>query len=420
VAEIIEGSRTSIRGSDYCRSCNSDKLFSALNLGVLPIANELSRTPLEQYDSFELHMKICSDCGLGQVADVVTSSRLFEDYRYLSSTSKSFVEHAAQYSKNLIRQLSLGDDDYVLEIASNDGYLLTSFVQAGIKVLGIEPAQNVAAISSSKDIPTLVGFFGTDLAEKILSNYGYPRLIIANNVLAHVPDIRDFINGISLLSGSNTIISIENPRLRNIFEDNQFDTIYHEHFSYLSCKAVLHLAQEFGLAVFDVENLETHGGSNRYWLQSKNNDFLVKDSVSIEVQKDISLELFQSTSWESQEIMVQAYLREFREFLNEQNICGKKIFGYGAAAKASTLLNAARVKSGQMVAIADKSIEKQGRFMPDMNLAIISPEELTTLAPDILVLFVWNISSEIMDWIKNDGPKGVEVWVTIPELKRIL
>jgi len=419
VAEIIEQPLILIRGADFCRACNSDQLFSALNLGVLPIANELSRTPLDQYDSFELHLRICSDCGLGQVADVVTSDRLFEDYRYLSSASKSFVKHAENFANIAIDQLSLGEGDYVLEIASNDGYLLRHFIQSGIGVLGVEPAQNVAAISSLQGIPTIAKFFGSKLAEEIVSRHGFPRLIVANNVLAHVPDIRDFMNGISILSNKDTLISIENPRLRNIIESNQFDTIYHEHFSYLSCKAVFDLAQEFGLALFDVEKLETHGGSNRYWLKSKTKELPIKKSVEEELQIDIAINLFKASSWGRQDYIVQTYLRVFRQFLNEKNREGKKIYGYGAAAKASTLLNAARVQPGEIMAIADASLEKQNRFMPNMNLPIITPEFLISQNPDIIILFVWNITSEVMEWATTNLPYGMEIWVTIPALKRI-
>jgi hypothetical protein len=419
MAKVINDFSTFIRGADFCRACHSDQMFSALNLGALPIANELRPAPLKNYESFELHLRICSDCGLGQVADVVSSNRLFTDYRYLSSASKSFVEHAANFANGVIDELSLGKSDYVLEIASNDGYLLSHFIQSGIKVLGVEPAQNVAAISSLQGIPTIADFFGAKLAQDIVSQHGYPRLIVANNVLAHVPDIRDFMYGISILSNSETLISIENPRLRNIIEFNQFDTIYHEHFSYLSCKAVLKLAQEFGLVLFDVENLETHGGSNRYWLKKKNVRNTSKSSVEAEMRRDEALNLFQVSSWERQDFIVQSYLKEFREFLFEKSAEGKSIFGYGAAAKASTLLNAAKVKSGDLVAIADASLEKQERFMPNMNLPIIKPEILNSLNPEILILFVWNITSEIMKWVETSGLSGIEVWVTIPELKRI-
>ncbi len=416
----MKGHSTSIRGADFCRACKSDQLFSAVNLGALPIANELSKIRLNEYDSFELNLRICSDCGLGQVADVVSSDRLFTDYRYLSSASQSFIEHAANFVKNVTEKLSLSENDYVLEIASNDGYLLRHFIQSGIRVLGVEPALNVASVAILQGIPTITDFFGSKMAEDIVSQHGYPRLIIANNVLAHVPDIQDFMKGISILTNSETLVSIENPRLRNIIENNQFDTIYHEHFSYLSCKAVSELSQKFGLLLVDVENLETHGGSNRYWLRIDNAESTPLRSVMEEMRKDEAINLFQNSAWERQDFLVQTYLREFREFLQEKKSQGKSVFGYGAAAKASTLLNAARVQSGEIVAIADASPEKQERFMPHMNLPIIKPEILSSLNPDILILFVWNISTEILKWIETKGPSGIEVWVTIPELKRIL
>jgi hypothetical protein len=407
------------RGEDYCRACNSKHLFSALNLGTLPIANELNKTPLDKFDLFKLHLKICEECGLGQVADVVSSNRLFEDYRYLSSASTSFKKHAENYVRKITEKLKIEKEDYVLEIASNDGYLLSNFMEKGIKVLGVEPAQNIAVTSRSLGIPTIANFFGEELAEEILSKYGYPRLIIANNVLAHVPDIQDFMKGLARLSNSRTRISVENPRLRNIIEKNQFDTIYHEHFSYLSCKAVHRLASESNLLLYDLDSIETHGGSNRYWLMLDESGVTQSESLKTEIQKEILGKLFEPSTWINQQAIVKDYLVTFRQFLEAQINLGKTIVGYGAAAKASTLINSAQIEKKLLPSIADVSFEKQGRFMPSKNIQIISPQNLVSMRPDIIVLFVWNISSEILQWVNANGLSETEVWQTIPELKRI-
>jgi hypothetical protein len=386
---------------------------------MLPIANELYKTPLDEYDLFKLHLRICEECGLGQVADVVSSKRLFEDYRYLSSASTSYKRHSETYARTIVKNYKIKKEDYILEIASNDGYLLSIFMGKGIKVLGVEPAQNVATTSRSLGIPTISNFFGEQLAQQILKKYGYPRLIIANNVLAHVPNIQDFMKGLATLSNSRTRISIENPRLRNIIENNQFDTIYHEHFSYLSCKAVNNLATNFDLVLYDLDSIETHGGSNRYWLMLNRSDVTQGESLEFEIQKEISGKLFEPSTWTDQNEFVKEYLIKFRQFLEAQLKLGRNVVGYGAAAKASTLINSAKLDKKLLPWIADVSFEKQGRFMPSQNIQIISPEKLISISPDIIVLFVWNISLEILEWINANGLSNTEVWQTIPEFKRI-
>ena len=264
---FIEG-----RGSDFCRGCLGGNLFSALDLGSLPIANELLLTEHGEIEKYPLHLKVCAECGLGQVADVVTPERIFRDYRYLSSMSSTFLQHASDYVTQKVQEGIFLPGDWVLEIASNDGYLLKNFLPFGILAIGVEPAENVAEISRSLGVETISEFFSSQLANELLAKHGYPKLIIANNVMAHVPDLVDFIKGLAILCGPDTQISVENPSLSNILVGMQFDTIYHEHYSYLSASSVARLGKMYGLNLFKVEQLSIHGGSNRYWLRVSTSD----------------------------------------------------------------------------------------------------------------------------------------------------
>jgi hypothetical protein len=235
------------RGESFCRGCLGLNLFSALDLGDLPIANELLISQYSGIERFPLHLKICKDCRLGQVADVVTPERIFRDYRYLSSMSTTFLNHAADYVGQRIAEDLFSHSDWVLEIASNDGYLLKNFLSHGIRAIGVEPAENVAEIARNLGIETISEFFSSALAEDLLKEHGAPKLIIANNVMAHVPDLIDFVKGLAILCGPETQISIENPSLANILCGMQFDTIYHEHYSYLSASAVRKIGARHGL-----------------------------------------------------------------------------------------------------------------------------------------------------------------------------
>lgn len=290
---------TNGRGSDYCRGCNGVRLFSALDLGSLPIANELLVSQASLIEKFPLHLRVCPECGLGQVADVVTPDRIFRDYRYLSSISTTFLKHASSYVEQRVEEGMFEPGDWVLEIASNDGYLLKNFLKHDIDVLGVEPAENVAEVSTKLGIQTISEFFSSGLAAEILQVRGYPKLIIANNVMAHVPDLIDFILGLSTLCGPKTLISIENPSLANILIGMQFDTIYHEHYSYLSAFTVARLSKLYGLQLLKVEELTIHGGSNRYWLSKFKSGVTVDAGIERIIEGEISNGLFSSRNWEA-------------------------------------------------------------------------------------------------------------------------
>lgn len=407
------------RGKDFCRGCNESDLFSALNLGELPIANELWPTENQLKEVFPLHLRICTACGLGQVEDVVTPSRLFRDYRYLSSMSSVFVAHAKEYATSTASRLNLQPTDWVLEIGSNDGYLLKHFIDLGVNVLGIEPAENVAKIATEAGVPSVSEFFGVDLASSLIEQRGFPRLVVANNVMAHVPDIQDFIGGLAKLAGPNTVMSIENPSLMNFLEKNQFDTIYHEHYSYLTAHSVSHIVKNFGLELFDLQQISTHGGSNRYWLRSSSSTKPKSDAVDLHIESEISNGLFNREAWHAFSDEVKRTLGDFGAWLNRSFEEGRKVVGYGAAAKASTLLNSAGVKREQFVAIADASHEKQGRFMPAEGIPIISPQEMFELKPTDVIIFPWNIQDELIQLIKGGNQTDTRIWRVIPHLEQI-
>ena len=255
------------RGTTVCRGCGTDTIVSVLDLGEQPLANEMATSQDVPDPEFPLHLRVCSTCGLGQLGEYVLPERIFgAQYPYLSSVSTSWVAHAAAYSDHMVAELGLADGDLVMEVASNDGYLLAQLQERGMRVLGIEPAGNVADIARAKGVPTVNEFFGLELAERLVAEHGRPRLVAANNVMAHVPDLHDFVRGLAHLCDEQTVVTVENPSFLNLLHEVQFDTIYHEHFSYLSAHAVARAVEPFGLELVRVEQLPTHGGSNRYWL----------------------------------------------------------------------------------------------------------------------------------------------------------
>lgn len=411
---FIEG-----RGSEFCRGCNGTKLFSALDLGNLPIANELLLSQTTKIEKFPLHLRVCPECGLGQVADVVTPERIFRDYRYLSSISTTFLKHASSYVEQRIQERMFLPGEWVLEIASNDGYLLKNFLEHDIKVLGVEPAENVAELSRKLGINTISEFFSSQLAAEILQEHGYPKLIIANNVLAHVPDLIDIIKGLSVLCGPETQISIENPSLANILLGMQFDTIYHEHYSYLSAFAVARLGKLHGLQLRKVEELTIHGGSNRYWLSKFKSENVVDPQIEKIIDGEVSNGLFNLKDWEAYSEKVAKILSGFLAWLRNTKEANGRIYGYGAAAKASTILNSINVDLDLISAIADASLEKQSRFMPPNGIEIVSPQELFSKEPTDVVIFPWNIKNEIAEFLRENLSSQTRLWCAIPYMHEV-
>ena len=407
------------RGENYCRGCLGKNLFSALDLGKLPIANELLQSEHSVIEKFPLHLRVCAGCGLGQVADVVTPERIFRDYRYLSSMSSTFLRHASDFVEQRVQEEILLPEDWVLEIASNDGYLLKNFLAYGIKAIGVEPAENVAKISRAHGIDTISEFFSSKLANEIFSKHGFPKLIIANNVMAHVPDLVDFVKGLAILCGPETQISIENPSLTNILVGMQFDTIYHEHYSYLSATSVAQISKESGLHLTKVEELSIHGGSNRYWLTKYSETNFTDDSVQKIIQAENRHGLFDFLKWSEYSNRVSKILTDFHNWVRLTKEDNGRIYGYGAAAKASTILNSIHIEPGFITAIADASLEKQSRFMPPNGIKIISPERLFAESPTDIIIFPWNIKTEIAEFLSGNLGKRVRLWSVIPKMSEI-
>ncbi len=405
-----------VRPSISCSGCLRTSLFLGIDLGELPISNELTSISGQSSESFPLQLFVCENCSLGQAPSSILPERLFSDYRYLSSVSSTFLSHAKEFSKEIIENEWVKPGELILEIACNDGYFLKNFLETNIRILGVEPANNVSRIAESLGIPVVNEFFSVKLATSILEDYGYPKLIVANNVLAHVPDIRDFMEGLSILCGPNTKISVENPSIVNILRYNQFDTIYHEHFSYLSCTSVNHLAKEFGLVLFDLTSIDTHGGSNRYWLARDISE--ISQNLTNELASEALAGVSDKESWSFAESRKNQTLINFREWLKECHLNNEVVIGYGAAAKASTLLNASGVGKSLISMICDLSSEKVGRFMPSQDFEIIDFSSLIEHKPEHIIIFPWNIADEISDQISISLPSS-KIWVAIPEIKRI-
>ena len=333
--------------------------------------------------------------------------------------SSTFLKHASDFVTNQMESLSFLPNDWVLEIASNDGYLLKNFLPHGVKTIGIEPAENVAELSRSLGIETISEFFSSQLASGLVQKFGFPKLIVANNVMAHVPDLMDFLKGLDVLCGPDTKISIENPSLSNILVGMQFDTIYHEHYSYLSASSVSKLSKLYGLNLFKVEQLPIHGGSNRYWLSKLTANNFIEDSVGEVIASEIQDGMFAPKSWINYAERVEEILQNFHLWLIDSKKANGRIYGYGAAAKASTILNSIDVEIDLISAIADVSLEKQNRFMPPHGIKIIALTELVSKEPTDVVIFPWNIKMEIARNLSQVLSPKTRLWCAIPFMHEV-
>ena len=387
----------------FCRSCNSSNLFKAIDLGSMPIAGEFLPSADINPEEFEVAMYVCKDCGLGQISEDASEERLFVNYNWRSSTSRSTVEHGKDLVDD-IRNLEPGD--WVLEIASNDGYLLKMFLDKGVDVLGVDPAKNIALYALANGVPTIAEFFTASLAKELLRIKGYPRLIIANNVMAHVPDIQDFMHGLSILSGPKTYVAVENPSIMNIMNKLHFDTIFHEHFSYLSATAVNSLATRYGLNLFSIDQNSIHGGSNRYWLSRMHNPYPMVASL---IEQEKAQGLIDELAWGNTYAEIEDKVSRFKNAIDKMILDGRKICGYTASAKSTVLLNFAKVTSDQIVSVADDVLEKQGMFIPGANIPVVSMEKMLSEEPTDIIVFSWNILDEIKEKIKQAG-YNVNVW----------
>ena len=394
-----------------CRSCGHTVTRTFIDLGMSPIANNFltSKNFIAKEPIFPLRVMTCDRCSFVQLPEIASRETLFpEDYLYFSSYSSSWLEHSKKYAEKMITDLSLTKKDLVVEIASNDGYLLQYFSDCGTPVLGIEPALEVAEVARGKRIETIVEFFGKECAKQILKTHKKAKLIIANNVLAHVPNIHDFIEGFSLLLADDGFITFEFPHLLNLIKLNQFDTIYQEHYSYLSLTALNPIFKKHELKIVEVEKLETHGGSLRVTL--------VKAQYDYSVQKSVYETLDEETKYDplNEDLMMkfQENAQVIRlELVNELKIAkeqGLKVAAYGAAAKGNTLLNYSQINTDLVSYVVDLNPNKQGKYLPGSHIPVVSENVLSQDRPDLLLILPWNLASEIknqLNWLSDGGTK---------------
>ena len=402
-----------------CRFCEKALVHTFCNLGMSPPSNAyLTEDSLRYAETFfPLHAMVCDGCKLVQLEQFQAPSEIFSDYAYFSSYSESWLRHAKAYVEKMTSRLDLNEKNQVVEIASNDGYLLQYFQQKGIPVLGIEPAGNVAEVAVAKGIDTVVAFFGVKTAEKLVADGTKADLLLGNNVLAHVPDINDFVKGMAVLLAEDGTLTMEFPHLLKLMLFNQFDTIYHEHFSYLSLHTVQIIFAAHGLTIFDVDEIPTHGGSLRIYgkhaelspAQSANATKVLNDEKEAGLCETETYTQFQRT--------VQETKRALLSFLIDAKNNGLSIVGYGAAAKGNTLLNYCGVREDFIDYVVDKSPHKQGHFLPGTHIPICSPERILETKPDYVLILPWNIQEEVIEQMGSIRAWGGRFVVPIPTVK---
>jgi len=402
-----------------CRSCGAPLSRVVCDLGLSPISNAFiaaeKRCEGEMY--YPLKACVCEQCWLVQLETSPESSAHFhQDYVYFSSYSSGWVEHARLYVETMTNRFGLSATNRVMELASNDGYLLQFFVEAGIPALGIEPTANTAAAAREKGVETRTVFFGRKEAERLAQDGWTVDLLLGNNVLAHVPDINDFVGGMPLVLAPEGVVTLEFPHLLNLLDQNQFDTIYHEHYSYLSLIALAPIFARAGLRIFDVEALPTHGGSLRIFLCHENAAHAEAPSVSAMLERERAGSLDDPARFDRFAEQVAATKRRLLSFLVEARDAGKVVAAYGAAAKGNTLLNYCGVRDDMIVFVADKNPTKQGQFLPGSRIPVVDPAVIDERKPDYLLILPWNLTSEIVGQMQHIRSWGGQFVVPIPTL----
>ena len=403
-----------------CRSCGAALAHTFADLGMSPISNAfLKADQLNRMEPFyPLHAYVCGACFLVQLEEFESPQQIFGDnYAYFSSYSDSWLDHARHYTEQVTARFGLGAKSQVIEIASNDGYLLQYFKQKGVPVLGIEPAKNVAEAAVAKGVPTLTKFFGVATATELVAKGTRADLLLGNNVLAHVPDLNDFVAGMKAILKPAGVLTMEFPHLQHLIEENQFDTIYHEHFSYFSFLAAQRVFARHGLQLFDVQEIPTHGGSlriyGRHAGQGGEQGDRVKDLVARERRlKFEDLETYRKFSGQVQETK-----RQLLEFLIAARRAGKRVVGYGAPAKGNTLLNYCGIRSDFIDFTVDRSPHKQNTFLPGTHIPVYAPERIDEVKPEYVLILPWNIRDEIVKQMAHIRSWGGKFVVPIPKVK---
>ena len=390
-----------------------------VDLGMSPAANSfLTKQQLSEKEGFfPLKIMVCHKCHLVQIDEFVKHDDIFtNEYVYFSSFSASWLKHAKDYTDMMTNRFGLNKDSLVIEIASNDGYLLQYFKEKNIGVLGIEPTANTAEVAKLKGIESIIDFFGADFANKNVQSKA--DLILGNNVLAHVPDINDFVRGVKIALKPTGVNTFEFPHLCKLVEFNQFDTIYHEHYSYLSLTAVKAIFENQGLEIFDVQEIPTHGGSLRIFTKhAEDKTKSISQSVSDLLEKEEVLGVKTLSYYQNFQAKVEDIKTEFMHFLKTEKDAGKKIIGYGAAAKGNTFLNFCEIKGTDLIdCVVDLSPHKQGKYLPGTQIPVVGPDQIESIKPDIIVIFAWNLKDEIKEQLSYVKQWNAKFVTAIPNL----
>ena len=406
-----------------CRFCNTKLDSTFIDLVNSPPSNSfLSKEQLNEPELFyPLKVHVCDKCFLVQLDEFKKSEAIFDkEYVYFSSFSTSWLKHCATYVEMMISRFSLNKESQVIELASNDGYLLQYFKQADIKVLGVEPTANTAAAAEKKGITSVVDFFSVNLAKELVKKGIKADVLLGNNVLAHVPDINDFVGGMSLILKDNGVITMEFPHLLQLMDKNQFDTIYHEHFSYLSLSTVKQIFEKQNLCIFDVEEIPTHGGSLRIFAKHMNdNSRAVSEAVKKLEDKEKQFGLNDIATYSKFQVKANKIKNDFLEFLLTAKKQNKKVAAYGAAAKGNTLLNYCGVKSDMISFVVDANPAKQSKYLPGAHIPVFSETTIREQKPDYIIIFPWNIKEEVIEQLKYVKDWDAKFVVAIPQLNII-
>jgi len=402
-----------------CRFCREPLHFTLIDLGMSPLCESfLASDQVNQMEPFyPLHIYVCDKCYLVQLEEYVSPEHIFSEYAYFSSYADTWLQHAQDYTNLVVNRFKLDGNSFVIEIASNDGYLLQYFVQKGIPVLGVEPAKNIAKVALEKGIPTQNDFFSKKLARQLCMKGKQADLIVGNNVLAQVPNINDFISGMKTLLKPSGIITIEFPHLMRLVEGNQFDTMYHEHFSYFSFIAVENIFAAHGIILFDVEELPTHGGSLRiYGRHSENDSLPITDRVFSLHKREVDSGLTGMEYYSAFGEQVKETKRKLLNFLIEAKRQKKSIAGYGAPGKGNTLLNYCGIRTDFIDYTVDRNPYKHGKYLPGTHIPIYSPERILETKPDYVLILPWNLKEEIMAQMTVIREWGGQFIIPIPEV----
>jgi SAM-dependent methyltransferase len=403
-----------------CRFCGAPLRHTFVDLGMSPLCE--SYVAAERLGAMEpfypLHVRICESCLLVQLEEFVTAQDIFSEYAYFSSYSDSWLAHARSYVHMAAKRFGLGPESLVVEVASNDGYLLRHVVERGIPALGIEPAANVAAVARELGIETIVAFFGRELAARLVAEGRRADLLVANNVMAHVPDLNDFVGGMAPLLAPGGVLTIEVPHLPKLIAGNQFDTIYHEHFSYFSFLTARKVLAAHGLAVFDVDELATHGGSQRIYAQRRadgRRPVSARVATLVEWERALGLDSLEGHRAFAPRVAETKW--KLLEFLIDCRRRGERVAGYGAPGKGNTLLNYCGIRTDLLEFTVDRNPYKQGRFLPGTHIPIRHPDALAQARPDVILILPWNLKDEVVAQLSYTREWGARCVVPIPEVE---